>query len=130
MTAMGDTRRIRISDGATAVVAVLNSSDTATAVWDALPFSGRAQCWGDEIYFAIPVSAQLGTHASDVVDVGTVAFWPPGNAMCLFWGPTPASVGDECRAASPVSVIGSIEGDAGALAQMRPGAELTVAEER
>ena len=123
---MSDTKRMRISDGVTAVVAVLNSSDIATAVWDALPFSGRAQCWGDEIYFAIPVSAQLDAHASDVVDVGTVAFWPPGNAMCLFWGPTPASNGDECRAASPVSVIGSIEGDAGVLAKMRPGAELKI----
>ena len=123
---MSDTRRIEISDGVTAVVAVLNSSDTATAVWDALPFSGRAQRWGDEIYFAIPVSAHLDRHASDVVDVGAVAFWPPGNAMCLFWGPTPASNGDECRAASPVSVIGSIEGDAGVLAKMRPGAELKI----
>lgn len=123
---MSDTRRIEISDGVTAVVAVLNSSDTATAVWDALPFSGRAQRWGDEIYFAIPVSAQLAPDASDVVDVGAVALWPPGNAMCLFWGPTPASNGDECRAASPVSVIGSIEGDAGVLAKMRPGAELKI----
>ena len=123
---MSDTKRIRISDDVTAVVAVLNESATASAVWDALPFSGRAQHWGDEIYFAIPVSAQLDTHASDVVDVGAVAFWPPGNAMCLFWGPTPASSGDECRAASPVNVIGSIEGDAEVLAKMRPGAELTI----
>ena len=123
---MSDTRRIKISDGVTAVVAVLNSSDTATAVWDALPFSGRAQRWGDETYFPIPVSATLPPDASDVVDVGAVAFWPPGNAMCLFWGPTPASSGDECRAASPVNVIGSIEGDAEVMAKMRPGAELTI----
>ena len=123
---MSNTKRMRISDGVTAVVAVLNSSDTATAVWDALPFSGRAQRWGDEIYFAIPVSAHLAPDASDVVDVGAVAFWPPGNAMCLFWGPTPASNGDECRAASPVSVIGSIEADPGVLAKMRPGAELKI----
>ena len=127
---MGESRRISISDGATVVVAVLNESATASAVWDALPFRGSVQLWGDEIYFPIPVSATLGPDASDIVDVGAVAFWPPGNAMCLFWGPTPASNGDECRAASPVSVIGSIQGDAGMLAQMRPGAELTVEKQR
>ena len=123
---MGEIRRIRISDGETIVVAELNDSDTASAVWDALPFRGRVQLWGDEIYFPIPVTASLGPDATDVVDVGAVAFWPPGNAMCLFWGPTPASTGDECRAASPVSVIGAIEGDARVLATLRSGAELTI----
>lgn len=123
---MDETRRIRISDGKVAVVAELNGSDTAASVWDALPFSGRVQFWGDEIYFPIPVSATLAREATDIVDVGAVAYWPPGSALCLFWGPTPASIGDECRAASPVNPIGMIEGDAGVLADMRPGTELTV----
>ena len=123
---MSETRRIRISDGEVAVVAALDGSDTADAVWDALPFTGRVQFWGDEIYFPIPVSATLTPEATDIVDIGAVAYWPPGSALCLFWGPTPASSGDECRAASPVNPIGMIEGDAGVLANMRPGSKLTV----
>lgn len=117
-------RRVEITDGDATFVAVLNDSPTADAVWDALPFDGRAQLWGDEIYFAIPVSAELEPSASDVVDVGAVAYWPPGSALCLFWGPTPVSHADESRAASPVNVVGAIEGDAAALAGVRSGAEL------
>ena len=124
---MTDARRISITDGTTTVVAALNDSDTANSAWDALPFTGRVQTWGDEIYFPIPVSATLESDATDVVEPGTIAYWPPGSAMCLFWGPTPASRASECRAASPVNEIGSIEGDATALSQMAPGAELTVA---
>ena len=124
---MTQSRRISISDGVTTVEAVLNGSDTASAVWDALPFDGRVQRWGDEIYFPIPVSAELASDASDVVEVGSVAYWPPGSAMCLFWGPTPASRGDECRAASPVNVIGAIDGDAIALGRLKPGATLKIA---
>ena len=123
---MDENRRIRISDGEVAVVAELNESETAAAVWDALPFTGRVQFWGDEIYFPIPVSAILAPEATDIVDKGAVAYWPPGSALCLFWGPTPASSGNECRAASAVNPIGMIEGDAGVLANMRPGSELTV----
>jgi hypothetical protein len=43
--------------------------------------------------------------------MGAVAFWPPGQAICLFYGLTPMSTGDEIRPASPVNVIGQIEGD-------------------
>lgn len=125
---MTEERRIRITDCTTEVVAVLNNSNIADSVWDALPFSGRAQRWGDEAYFRIPVTAELGTDATDVVEVGTVAYWPPGSAMCLFWGPTPASRGDECRAASPVSVIGKIEGDPQLLATVPSDATLTISQ--
>ena len=125
---MAYVRRFRVSDGTTNVSALLNESVTADEVWDALPFTGRAQFWGDEIYFSIPVSAELAQGATDVVEAGTVAYWPPGNAMCLFWGPTPASHGDECRAASPVNVIGKIEGEPCKLASMTPGSTLTISQ--
>ena len=45
------------------------------------------------------------------MEVGEVAYWPPGQALCIFFGPTPASVGDEPRAASPVNPLGSIDGE-------------------
>ena len=59
--------------------------------------------------------------------MGAVAFWPPGNALCLFFGRTPASRGDEIRPASPVNVVGRIEGDPTAFRQVRSGAKVTVA---
>ena len=104
-------RQIRISAGDTVVTAVLNDSATADQLWDALPITGRAQTWGDEIYFSIPVKAEEEASSQDTVDVGTIAYWPPGSALCLFWGPTPMSAAGEIRPASAVNVIGLIDGD-------------------
>jgi len=119
-------RRIRVIAGDVAVEATLNDSATADALWDALPIEGRVQTWGDEIYFSVPVTIGEADDARATVDKGAVAYWPPGSALCLFWGPTPASRGDEIRPASPVNVIGQIVGDATVLAQAPEGAEITV----
>ena len=80
----------------------LNDSATAQRVCDALPIEGRVNRWGDEIYFGIPVTGDEGDEMRTVMAAGELAFWPPGNAFCIFWGPTPASQGDEPRAASDV----------------------------
>lgn len=101
---------MRIRAGEVSATATLNDSATADAIWSALPIEARANTWGDEIYFSIPVSADLN-NAKAVVDLGDIAFWPPGNAFCIFFGPTPASHGDEIRPASPVNVVGKIDGD-------------------
>ncbi len=122
---MGD-RRIRIRAGAVSVSATLDDSSTADAVWDALPITGQVQTWGDEIYFSIPVEAAEAPDAQATVDKGAVAYWPPGSALCLFWGPTPMSRGDEIRPASPVNVFGAIEGDPTVLGQASYGAEIVV----
>jgi hypothetical protein len=61
-----------------------------------------------------------------VVDMGAVAYWPPGQALCLFFGPTPASRGDEIRPTSPVNVVGSLEGDPSVLGQVRSGSPVLV----
>ena len=103
--------RIRIIAGEVSLTATLNDSPTAQLIAGALPITGRVQTWGDEIYFPIPVSASNDETAAEVVEKGTIAYWPPGNALCLFWGPTPASSGDEIRPASAVNVCGMIDGD-------------------
>lgn len=82
--------------------------ETRRAIADALPVSGDAARWGDELYFAIPVDVPAEDARAEV-PVGAVAYWPQGNALCLFWGPTPASEGEEPRAASPVNVVAAIE---------------------
>jgi hypothetical protein len=80
---------------------------TVDAIWSKLPIDGKANTWGDEIYFPIPV--QVGAeNQSEVVQMGDLAYWPPGNALCIFFGPTPVSWDKEIRPASPVNVIGRI----------------------
>ena len=118
--------QIRITSGEVSLNATLNDSQTAQLIADALPITGRVQTWGDEIYFPIPVSASNDETAAEVVGKGTIAYWPPGNALCLFWGPTPASRGDEIRPASAVNVCGMIEGDATELASAPYGGEIQI----
>lgn len=119
-------RQIQISAGGVSVTAMLNDSDTADRLWGALPITGRAQTWGDEIYFSIPVSAEEEADSQETVEVGAVAYWPPGSALCLFWGPTPMSAPGEIRPASAVNVMGLIDGDPAVLGQVRDGAEILV----
>ena len=118
--------QIRITSGEVSLTATLNDSQTAQLIADALPITGRVQTWGDEIYFPIPVDAAEAPDAMETVDQGAVAYWPPGNALCLFWGPTPMSRGDEIRPASAVNVIGAIDGDSTVLAAVPSGAEIVV----
>jgi hypothetical protein len=118
-------RAIRITAGAVSAEARLNDSKTAGAIWDALPIEAKGQTWGDEIYFDIGVTAPP-EQARDVVDVGDLAYWPPGQAFCIFFGRTPASRGDECRAASPVNVVGKIVGDARMFTKVRSGSRVTI----
>lgn len=119
-------RKISISAGDVSVTAALNDSSTADLLWEALPLEASANTWGDEIYFRITVQADEEDGASDVVGMGAVAYWPPGQALCLFFGRTPASRGDEIRAASAVNVMGAIDGDATVLKQVRSGTRVVV----
>ncbi|MCW4048153.1 MAG: cyclophilin-like fold protein [Candidatus Bathyarchaeota archaeon] len=96
---------------------------TAKAIWDALPIEAYANTWGDEIYFSIPVDAAQ-ENAKEIVDMGDLAYWPPGNAFCIFFGRTPASRGDEIRPASAVNVFGKIDGDAKIFKKVRGGEKI------
>ena len=72
-----------------------------------LPIRSTVNTWGEEIYFSIPVEGEL-EDGIEVLEVGDIAFWPPGNAFCIFFGPTPVSTDKRPRAAGPVTVIGNI----------------------
>ena len=109
--------------------AELNDSAAAEAIWQALPLSSAGNTWGDEIYFRIPVQAE-GENLHDVVALGDLAFWPPGNAFCIFYGLTPASRGNEIRAASGVQMVGRIPQGAEQLRQVPSGATVTIAQPR
>lgn len=113
-------REIKIKAGNVEAVAELNDSKTADAIWDALPITARGSIWGDEIYFGIPVN--IGEeNGKEVVDMGDIAYWPPGSAFCVFFGLTPASSGNEIRPASAVNVVGKVKGDPKVFKSVRSG---------
>ncbi|MEE8392176.1 MAG: cyclophilin-like fold protein [Anaerolineae bacterium] len=120
--------RIIITAGSVTVEAELNDSPTARMIWEALPITGRANTWGDEIYFEIPVEAEQAPDARADVEVGELGYWPVGRAFCIFFGPTPVSTGDQPRAASPVNIVGRVLGDAIAFQQVTAGATVTLKE--
>lgn len=113
-------KRIRITAAPVAMDAELNQSQTAQQIWDALPIEARGSTWGDEIYFSIPVEAEVD-NAQAVVELGELAYWPPGTAFCIFFGPTPMSQGTEIRPASPVNVVGKLIGEPKAFKQVKSG---------
>ena len=119
---------IRITVGKLSLAAELNESETAEAIFQALPFQEPGNRWGDEIYFAIPIKTQRSPDARADMQVGELAYWPPGKAFCLFFGPTPASDGEQPRAASPVNPIGRIIDDVAPLKDVPDG--ITVYVER
>jgi hypothetical protein len=116
---MGKKIRILVSD--LKVEAELNDSKTAQLIWEALPIEGKANLWGEEIYFSIPVKTSQEKGARDVVSSGELGYWPPGHAFCIFFGPTPASRGDEIRAASAVNIIGKVLSDAKVFLKAKDG---------
>jgi hypothetical protein len=81
----------------------------ARAVAAALPLSTRMSRWGEEYY---------GSVGRELMEVGEMAFWPPGKALCIFFGRTPASTDERPKAASAVLPIGRVTGGLEALKGM------------
>ena len=117
-------RKIIISTENLRMEAVLAEGSPADIFWNTLPITGRANTWGDEIYFNVNLQMPLDDDASDIVESGDIAFWPPGSAFCIFFGRTPASLGDEVRAASAVNVLGKIDGDEREFRSVASGTEV------
>ena len=118
--------RIRITAGTVVVDASLNETPTAQAIWQALPLEARANTWGDEIYFNIPVRLAEAEDAREVVELGDLGYWSPGHAFCIFFGRTPMSLGNEIRPASAVNVFGRIVCDATVLKKVKDGVPIRV----
>ena len=108
-----------------AEISLEKSPKTARAILNALPIRGRINRWGDEIYFAIPV-IEKEENAQEEVDVGDLGYWPLGKGFCIFFGRTPASIGDEPRAASPVNIFGCVLGNATVLKKTKSGEEILI----
>lgn len=100
--------KITLLAGDAAFQAELNDSPLAERIRALLPATLSMSRWGEEYYGAIGLAGDNDPGATDVVEVGALAYWPPGDALCIFFGPTPVSRGDEPRAASAVTVVGRI----------------------
>jgi hypothetical protein len=105
---------------------VLNDTTTARKLYDALPCSSAANTWGDEVYFSVPMSAELAADAQQIVSPGTICFWVEGRSLAIPFGPTPVSQGSECRLVTKVNVLGMLEGDPRILESVRDGDRIRV----
>ena len=122
--------RIRIAWPKGAARATLNDTPTARALVAALPLKAKAQTWGEEVYFVIPVKADLEKDAKQVVPPGTICFWVEGSSLALPWGRTPISEGDEPKLVTRCNVLGRIDGEARQLASVRSGDTITLTTEQ
>lgn len=89
--------------------AELNDSPSASKLKTLFPLELSMSRWGDEYYGDCGIEVKLSEDARDVMEVGELAIWPSGRALCIFFGPTPASKGDEPCAISPVNPVGKLD---------------------
>lgn len=100
----------------------LRNTDTADAIFAALPFESTAQTWGDEVYFSTPVIKQtLEKDAKDVVQLGELAYWVEGDCIAIGFGPTPISHADEIRLAARTNLWADTNYDLTALKNVQAG---------
>jgi hypothetical protein len=98
--------RIRFDFGTLTLDAELLDTPTAKAVAAALPLSGAALTWGEEVYLDIPVKVAREQDARAVVIPGEIAYWPDGHAIAFGFGRTPISEGDETRGSPAPAMSG------------------------
>jgi len=85
---------------------------TIDAIVRKLPVEGRAALWKEEVYFEIPI--KMGEEkAKPTVETGTIAFWPMGSAICIFYG--------KSQPYSPVSTLGKITSNLEIFKQVKSG---------
>jgi hypothetical protein len=90
---------------------------TVDALLRALPVGGRAAIWGEEIYFQVSVQAAAESPRNKV-EVGSIAYWPMGSAVCVFFGPT--------KPYSPVNMIGRVTTNLELFRKVREGTTVTI----
>ena len=114
-------KKVKLTINQLTLIADLRDTPTAERIFAALPISSTAQTWGDEIYFSVPVHAELEADARDVVEAGEWAFWVAGDCIAIGFGPTPVSVADEIRLADKTNIWADCRDDVRQLCAVKPG---------
>jgi hypothetical protein len=117
---------IKIIIGKSVLPAELFDSPCAKQIIDRLPIEASPDEWGDEFYFTIPVKTLLDETATTEVKIGDIGYWPPGNAMAIFFGQTPLSTGHDPVPASAVNLVGKILDDATVLKQEKGATKIRI----
>jgi len=90
---------------------------TVNAIAKSLPIEGRAALWKEEVYFETPV--KMGTEkAEPTVEKGAIAYWPMGNALCIFYG--------ETQPYSPVNIVGKVTNSLELFERVKSGTKIMV----
>lgn len=110
--------KITILVDGTPFEAELSDTPSGRAVEAALPIESRIQTWGEEFYFTSGLGLELDETATKDVEVGDLAYWPEGDALCIFFGRTPASMSDKPVPYGPVNKVGKLTVDAAPLKKM------------
>lgn len=118
--------KIRITAGRVTLEAELFDTECAQAIAKTLPINAAPNEWGDEFYFSVNVRAPLDETATRNVKAGDIGYWPPGNAIAIFFGPTPLSHGPDPVPASDVNLIGRATGDATVLRQAKGASTIRI----
>ena len=119
-------RHIKMTIGSVVLEAELLDTPTAEAIWNALPFTSKANTWGEEVYFSTPVHVKRESDARDVVQPGELAFWIEGDSIAIGFGRTPISQGNEIRLAARTNIWGKAKGDVKQLNSVKAGAAIKV----
>ena len=127
-------RELKISVGEVEIRVELFDTPTADAILANVPFESRASIWGEEVYFATPVSVPAEPDARTAVEperhLARLNDSPrirlDGDSIAIGFGPTPIAQGDEIRLASPANIWGRALDDVRLLASVRAGAPIWV----
>jgi hypothetical protein len=108
--------KITIKAGPVTMTATLNESKSAKKLLESLPCKSKAQLWGQEVYFPIPMTMDE-ENAQAKAPSGAIAYWPPGKCFCIFFGQTPYS---------PVNPLGTLDGNPKDFAKVKEGDAVTL----
>lgn len=100
--------RIVIETPGHTLEAEFSDSAAGRMISSSLPLSADMSRWVEEYYGSVGIDIPEDGTERDIMEVGEIAYWPPGRALCIFFGRTPASTDERPRAASPVLPIGRV----------------------
>ncbi len=102
-------KRVMVRGDEAEITVELDEGAVASELWDRLPMESKARLHGEQLHF--PVLIPSATEAPDryEIETGDVAYWPPDDALCLFFGETPARTDKESPVASVGRIVAGIE---------------------